>query len=84
MKSALIALAVSASQQSQDSEPTERAGLLATGSLIGSDADPRNLPVGENDSAGRQLLQLISSSRGGWPGNVAGARWMQGGTGLPG
>lgn len=29
-------------------------------------------------------LQLISRSRGGWPGSVAGARCTQGGTGLPG
>ena len=29
-------------------------------------------------------LQLISSSRGGSPGRVSGARWTQGGTGLPG
>ena len=28
--------------------------------------------------------QLMSSRRGGWPGRVAGARWTQGSTGLPG
>jgi hypothetical protein len=32
----------------------------------------------------RPPLQLISSSRGGSPGRVSGARWTQGGTGLPG
>ena len=31
-----------------------------------------------------RALQLISSSRDGSPGTVSGARWMHGGTGLPG
>lgn len=29
-------------------------------------------------------FQLMRRRRGGWPGTVAGARWTQGGTGLPG
>jgi len=33
---------------------------------------------------GWDMIQLISSNRAGSPGNVFGARWMQGGTGLPG
>jgi hypothetical protein len=42
-----------------------------------SNSEPARLPAS-------QFFQLISSNRGGWSGRVAGARWMQGGTGLPG
>ena len=33
---------------------------------------------------GTFIYQLIRSNRAGWLGRVLGARWMQGGTGLPG
>ena len=42
------------------------------------------LATGFEDGVVDDGRQLISSSRGGSPGPVSGARWMHGGTALPG
>ena len=41
-------------------------------------------PAAAATTPAAHFLQLISNNRGGWPGTVVGARWIQGGTGLPG
>ena len=66
--------------------PDRRAGELSEGITKGT----RLGMGGAGDSLGampwrplRRSGQLMRRRRGGWPGMVGGARWTQGGTGLP-